>query len=207
MNQPLIKVPPTKSTLLNLKQRLRLLEEGHGLLERKRELLTRLVYQRIGDYRDIKRSAQRRVQQAYQWLSLAQLRMGARALRQAALGVEAGIELKILPRRNIGVEYPSVSGEIRPINPVGLFGTDPSFDETRKQFAELALLLARLGEAELSLGRLISEQRKAQRRVNALRYNIIPRYQNTIAYIENLLEEEERNTLFQLKVLREQQKI
>ncbi|MBA1332380.1 ATPase, partial [Candidatus Endoriftia persephone str. Guaymas] len=182
-------------------------EEGHSLLERKRELLTRLVYQRIGDYRDIKRSAQRRVQQAYQWLSLAQLRMGARALRQAALGVEAGIELKILPRRNIGVEYPSVSGEIRPINPVGLFGTDPSFDETRKQFAELALLLARLGEAELSLERLISEQRKAQRRVNALRYNIIPRYQNTIAYIENLLEEEERNTLFQLKILREQQKI
>lgn len=37
----------------------------------------------------------------------------------------------------------------------------------------------------------------------ALRYNVVPRYQKTIRYIEGALEEEERNTLFQIKVLRE----
>lgn len=37
----------------------------------------------------------------------------------------------------------------------------------------------------------------------ALRYNVVPRYQETIRYIEGALEEEERNTLFQIKVLRE----
>jgi vacuolar-type H+-ATPase subunit B/Vma2 len=37
----------------------------------------------------------------------------------------------------------------------------------------------------------------------ALRYNVAPRYQETIRYIEGALEEEERNTLFQKKVLRE----
>jgi vacuolar-type H+-ATPase subunit D/Vma8 len=49
----------------------------------------------------------------------------------------------------------------------------------------------------------MEEQRKAQKRVNALKYNIIPLYRRTIHFIQSALEEEERNTLFQVKVLRE----
>ncbi len=45
---------PTKSALLNLRKRLRFLEDGHALLEHKRELLTRLVYQHIKDYQERK---------------------------------------------------------------------------------------------------------------------------------------------------------
>jgi V/A-type H+-transporting ATPase subunit D len=51
----------------------------------------------------------------------------------------------------------------------------------------------------------MAEQRKAQKRVNALKYNIIPRYRDTIRYIESVLEEEERNVLFQIKRLREKE--
>ena len=202
-----LKAAPTKNTLLNLKRQLQFLEDGHNLLERKRELLTRLVYQRIGEYREIRDKAHTAVKLAYHWLSMLQLRMSSRALHQATLGVKPTLELKILPRRNLGVEYPSVSGQLLPLNPVGLFGTDPSFDEARQHFAEAALLLAKMGEVSMSLSRLIAEQRKAQKRVNALRYNIIPRYKNTIRFIENALEEEERNALFQVKVLRDQKRI
>ena len=85
-------------------------------------------------------------------------------------------------------------------------GTDASFDETRRAMAEAAVLMARLGETEMALGRLLEEQRKAQKRVNALKYNIIPRYRNTIRHIRGVLEEEERNNLFQMKVLRERTK-
>jgi V/A-type H+-transporting ATPase subunit D len=49
----------------------------------------------------------------------------------------------------------------------------------------------------------MEEQRKAQKRVNALKYNIIPLHQRTIHFIQSALEEEERNTLFQVKLLRE----
>ena len=49
MAQQLIKVPPTKNTLLKLKKQVKFLEEGHDLLERKRELLTRLVYERMAE--------------------------------------------------------------------------------------------------------------------------------------------------------------
>ena len=79
--------------------------------------------------------------------------------------------------------------------------TDASFDEARQRMADVAILLAQLGEAETALGRLLNEQRKTQKRVNALKYNVIPRYKNTISYIESALSEEERSTIFQLKVI------
>jgi V/A-type H+-transporting ATPase subunit D len=204
MSQQLIKVPPTKNTLLRLKKQVQFLEEGHDLLERKRELLTRLVYERIGEYRRLRVEAEKGLEEAYRCLSVTHLRMGSRGIHQAALGAEAAIKVDILPRRSLGIEYPSVSAERVPLNPVGLLGTDASFDNTRNHLSELAVVLARLGEVEIALHRLLEEQRKAQKRVNALKYNIIPRYRRTIHFIQSALEEEERDTLFQVKLLREQ---
>jgi V/A-type H+-transporting ATPase subunit D len=204
-NQQLIKVPPTKNTLLNLKKQVAFLEEGHALLERKRELLTRLVYERIGEYQKLRADAYSALAEAYRWLGVAQLRMGSRSLQQAAFGTDPALQVDILPRRSLGVEYPSINSERLAMKPVGLLGTDTSFDQTRERLADAAVLLARLGESEMALSRLMEEQRKAQKRVNALKYNIIPRYQRTIHFIRSALEEEERNTLFQIKLLRERE--
>jgi V/A-type H+-transporting ATPase subunit D len=132
------------------------------------------------------------------------MRNGGRSLRRFAVGLQPAVEANILPRSSIGVQYPAVTAEVRPPEPLGLMGTDASFDETRLRFAEMVKLLACLGEAETALWRLLDEQRKTQKRVNALKYNVIPKYRATIHYIESSLEEEERNTLFQIKVLREQ---
>lgn len=203
MAQQLIKAPPTKNTLLRLKKQVQFLEEGHDLLERKRELLTRLVYERIGDYRRLRAEAETGMREAYRCLSITQLRMGSRGIHQAALGSEPALKVDILPRRSLGVEYPAVTAERVPLKPVGLLGTDASFDNSREHIADLAVVLARLGEVEIALHRLMEEQRKAQKRVNALKYNIIPLYRRTIHFIQSALEEEERNTLFQVKLLRE----
>jgi V/A-type H+-transporting ATPase subunit D len=203
MAQQVLKVPPTKNTLLALKKQAKFLEDGHDLLERKRELLTRLVYERIGEYRQLRADAELGLAEAYRCLGITHLRMGSRGLSQAAIGASPGLRVEILPRRSLGVEYPAVTAERLATKPVGLLGTDASFDDTREQLAQAAVLLARLGEVEIALYRLMEEQRKAQKRVNALKYNIIPLYQRSIHFIQSSLEEEERNTLFQVKVLRE----
>lgn len=203
MAQQLIKAPPTKNTLLRLKKQVKFLEEGHDLLERKRELLTRLVYERIGEYRRLRSASEAALTEAYRCLRITHLRMGSRGIRQAALGAEPALEVDILPRRALGVEYPAVRSERIPLRPVGLLGTDASFDTTRENLAQASVLLARLSEVEIALHRLLEEQRKAQKRVNALKYNIIPLYKRTIHFIQSSLEEEERNTLFQVKLLRQ----
>jgi V/A-type H+-transporting ATPase subunit D len=56
------------------------------------------------------------------------------------------------------------------------------------------------------LWRLLAASRKTRKRVNALKYNIIPRYQTTLQHIRQVLEEDERNTLFQVKLLQARQK-
>jgi V/A-type H+/Na+-transporting ATPase subunit D len=204
MAQQLIKVPPTKNTLLKLKKQVAFLEEGHTLLERKRDLLTRLVYERVGEYRRLRDQTRLAIKDAYRWLSVSLLKQSSRSLRQSAFGTKPMLKVDILPRRSLGVEYPAITSERLPIKPMGLLGTDSSFDQTREKMANAVVLLARLGELEMALNRLMEEQRKAQKRVNALKYNIIPRYQRTIRFIRSVLEEEERNTLFQIKILREQ---
>ncbi len=199
----LLKVPPTKSTLLELRRQVKFLEAGYELLERKRELLTRLVYERLADYRKIRREAFDTLQDAYQWLGITHLRMGSRMLEQVGLGLPAALSVRILPRSSLGVEYPSVTTERLTLEPVSLLWTDMTFDQTRSRMTKLADVLANLGEAETALRRLLAEQRKTQKRVNALRYNVIPRYRDTLRFITSVLEEEERNTLFQIKVLQE----
>lgn len=200
-----INIPPTRNALLQLKARLEFLITGHDLLERKRELLTRMVREQLTTYRRLRRQAGDEVQQAYRWLSITHMRMGNRMLRQAGLGLEPALKVKILPRSNLGVEYPAIKATPRPLQPISLMWTDASFDEARIRLAGMAVTLAHLGEAEIALRRMLNEQRKVQKRVNALKYNIIPRYEETIRFIEQTLEEEERNTLFQIKRLRENQ--
>lgn len=198
-----LNVPPTRSTLLDLKRRLGYLREGYRLLERKRELLTRLVYEKLTEYQKLDRSTREVMITAYRWLSITQLRMGSRRIRQLAVGMPEAVEARVLARRNMSVQYPAVEIRPLPLLPVGILATDASLDETRVSFTEMLVQAARLAEAETALWRLLEEQRKTQKRVNALKYNVIPRFERTIHYVESSLEEEERNSLFQLKLLAE----
>ena len=197
-----LNVPPTRNALLQLKRQVKFLTQGHDMLEKKRELLTRVVQDRLKEYRRMRRDAESQLREAYRWLAICQMRMGTQMLRQASLGIGCSVEVDIIPRSSVGVEYPSVRAKTLPLQPVGLMWTDPSFDEARMRMTELIAFLAQLGEAENALRRFVVEQRKTQKRVNALKYNIIPRYRATVSHIRQALEEDERNTLFQIKVLR-----
>ncbi len=197
-----LNVPPTRNALLLLKRQVKFLAQGHDMLEKKRELLTRVVQDRLKEYRRMRRDAESQLREAYKWLAICQLRMGNQMLRQASLGLSCSVEVDIIPRSSVGVEYPSVRAKTLPLQPVGLMWIDPSFDEARLRMTELIAFLAQLGEAENALRRFVLEQRKTQKRVNALKYNIIPRYRATVSHIRQALEEDERNTLFQIKVLR-----
>ena len=196
-----LSVPPTKSALLHVARQVRFLEQGREMLEKKRDLLMRLTYERLTQYRTLRAQAAAELAEAYRWLGIVQMRMGGQMLRQSTVGLKLAVALKVIARSSVGVEYPSVTAEPLPLQPVGLMWTDTSFDEARRRLRDLAVTLARLGETENVLWRLLAASRKTQKRVNALKYNIIPRYRGTVSYIRAALEEDERNTLFQIKVL------
>ncbi len=201
-----LSVPPTKSALLQVSRQARFLEQGQAMLEKKRDLLTRLVYERLAQYRELRAEAALELKEAYHWLGIVQMRMGGQMIRQAAVGLKPCVALRVVARSSVGVEYASVSAGELPLQPVGLMWTDSSFDEARVRLRRLTITLARLGEAENALWRLLAASRKTQKRVNALKYNIIPRYHSTVHHIRQALEEDERNTLFQIRILSARQK-
>ena len=92
-----LRVPPTKSMLLTLRRQVDFLEEGYNLLDRKRELLTRLVYERLGSYRELRKQVEASLKEAYAWLGITHMRMGSRMLQQAGMSLNPAIEVKILP--------------------------------------------------------------------------------------------------------------
>ena len=198
-----LKVPPTKSTLLELKRRTRFLQQGHDMLERKKELLTRLIYERLAQYRMLREEIRPVLARTYHTLGLTLMQTGAHMLRRITVGLPPAFDIQLLPQSNLGVEYPAVCTATRPLQSVGLMWTDAEFDQTRLNLMAFTVKLAKLAEAEAALWRLLAEQRRTQKRVNALKYNIIPRHRETIRYIESALEEEERSALFQIKVLRD----
>jgi len=199
-----LKVPPTKSTLIRLKRQVDFLYKGQELLEHKGELLSRLIHENMGRYRELRTQLHDRVQNAYYWLGIMQMRMGSYALDCATEEVTNAVDISLLPRIHLGVEYPAITASKKPLNPIGLLGTDSSFDETRVAMQEMTLILAETSQQEIMLSRLIDEHRKVQKRVNALKYNIIPSHEATIKFIHDIMEESDRESIFRLKMLRSQ---
>jgi len=196
-----LNIAPTKSSLLKLKEQLKAMQEGYELLERKRDILTHLVHQKLKQYKQLRQNTRAVLKDAYYWLGMSQMRLGSVQLNQIALHLKPSVNIKILNRSNLGIQYPAIDLKTLPLEPISLIGANSNIDETRINPQKAGSLLAQLGETELLLLRMIEEQRKTQKRVNALKYNVIPKYQETIHYIQSNLEEEERNSLFQIKLL------
>jgi len=84
----------------------------------------------------------------------------------------------------------------------GFFGTDSSLDQTLYEFYRVKKLCSTLAEVETSVYRLAEAIKKAQKRANALKNIIIPRYTADIDYIIGVLEEREREEFSRLKVVK-----
>jgi len=140
----------------------RFLEQGRQMLEKKRDLLTRLVYERLAQYRELRAQTVRELAEAYHWLGIVQIAHGRTDAVSGVGRVETGGGDPgggaLQRRRRIS----SVTAEPLPLQPVGLMWTDVSFDEARLRLRELTVTLARLGEAENALWRLLAASRKTQ---------------------------------------------
>ncbi|MDU5083548.1 MAG: V-type ATP synthase subunit D, partial [Bacillota bacterium] len=81
----------------------------------------------------------------------------------------------------------------------GFFRTNPAFDKAVLNFSDIRKLIYDLAEIENSVYKLAMEIKKTQKRANALDKIQIPKYTTTIKYIEEVLEEKEREDFFRLK--------
>jgi V/A-type H+-transporting ATPase subunit D len=179
-------VSPTRGNLFRTREGLERIRQGHDLLDRKREVLTRELFDMIADAESVEQEARERFRAAYEAIIEARMDIGVDRLRWISLAPSAKI--------NVTVRERSIMGVI-----AALVEVDISLDETRQRWLRAARLLGRLAETTVTVWRLAIELRKTERRVNALEDITIPRYEATVRYISDVLEEQEREEIVDAK--------
>ncbi len=197
---PRLKVPPTRSNLIRVRQTLALAREGHTLLDRKREVLTLNLIRTAHDAEQVQQEVERKLNVAYEALRVANLMMGREKVQWASLATEGQSEIKTLLRSLMGVVVPTVELTRQPPDlAFGLGDTEAALDGALVAFREVLASLPTLVETVTAVWRLATELQRTQRRVNALEYILIPQYRETVKFIEESLEEKDREDYFRLK--------
>lgn len=201
-------IPATKSNLLRFSEELVFAKEGRDLLDEKREILIMEIMGTLEDAHRKRITMEKELVEAYQALGVAKVLIGTENLQRAALGIEAEAEVNISDRSVMGVVVPVVQANWHKSEKprYGFVGTTYALDNATRHFSRCFELLVELAQIETTLWRLATELKKVQRRFNALDNLLIPQYGETVTYIQNTLEEKEREILFQLKRVKQKLK-
>lgn len=178
---------PTKGNLINTKKSLDLAKVGFELLDRKRNIIVREMMALIDRAESIQSQIDDCYAQAYLALQRANVAHGVCADIAASVPLENGLSLS--SRSVMGVEIPIVALDAQPVElTYGFMDTSGLVDEAYIQFDRVKKLTAELAEVENSVYRLATAVSKTQKRANALKNIIIPRFTSTVKYITDSLE-------------------
>lgn len=195
------RVSPTKGNLMKIKKSLELAKVGYDLLDRKRNILIRETMGLIDSAADIRSRIAESYRVAYQALEEANMSMGI--VDEFAAFVPVENDLTISSRSVMGVEIPTVSLDPVPTdNYFGFRRTTAKLDEAYRRFNEVKQLTAELAQTENSVYRLATGIKKAQKRANALKNIIIPRFEEQVKTITSALDEKDREEFSRLKVIK-----
>lgn len=192
---------PTKGNLIKIKKSLELARTGFDLLDRKRNILVRETMALIDTAKEIQSLINTTYAKAYEALQAANVTLGLVDEMAAGIPVEDGVSISY--RSVMGVEIPSVTLDANPRkNYFGYQRTSMQLDEAYARFDDVKRLTARLAEIENSVYRLAQGIRKTQKRANALKNIIIPRFDGQVKFISDALEEKDREEFSRLKVIK-----
>lgn len=196
------KVLPTKSQLIATKKQLKLSKKGYELMDRKRNVLIREIMQLLDEAGKIQDKIDVTFQAAYDALQLANITLGNTGELASTIPFDDG--LNVAYRSVMGVELPMVDWvEVKMDKvPYGLHSSNVSLDDAFLKFVEVKRMSAELAEIENSVFRLSDAIKKTTRRANALKNIMIPRFQADIKFINEVLEEREREEFSRMKMIK-----
>lgn len=197
---------PTKANLMNTKKSLQLAKLGYDLMDRKRNILVREMLSLIDKAKSVQENIGKVYEKASAALRQASLSLGDCSRFAGAIPVSDDLEIDY--RSVMGVEIPTVriNEEKNDVTCFGFEQTNSAFDEACVLFGEVKRLTAELAEIENSVCRLADAVKKTQKRSNALSNIMIPRFEQTVKYITDALEEKEREDFSRLKITKKNKK-
>lgn len=195
-------VHPTRMELILLQRKRLLAEKGHNLLKEKRDALIMEFFSTLEDIRKLREDVNTALQIAFRALLEAKMVLGPAKMTELSIDVPHSVGIDVDTKNIMGVRVPILKSteEAKAEGlPYNVLDTTAKMDETIKKFQQAIQMIVRLAETEVAVRKLAEEIEKTKRRVNALKYIIIPRVENTIVYIQFHLEEIAREDFFRLK--------
>ncbi len=201
-----LRVNPNRMELLKLKRRTAVAVRGHKLLKDKMDELLKQFLVLVRENRELRRSIEAELAEAYGIFALARSEMITEEVEQALEYPTRQLRVSTETRSITGVKVPtfnlSVEGEL---DSYGLALTPAAFDDSIARFDALVPRLVQLAEVETAVLVMATEIEKTRRRVNALEYVLIPSLEETTAYITMKLDELERFYRTQLMKIKSMQ--
>jgi len=195
-------VPSTKGNLMKAKKSLALAQNGYELMDRKRNILIREMMNEVAEVKKLRDE----ISEAYA--------AGYYLLQRANIygGVISNVVNEIPPENHIEVTYRSVMGvEVPKVLyhapekqevPYGLSESSSLIDEAYLQFQKVKEITMTLAEVDNTVYRLAHAISSTQKRANALKNIVIPRYEAEIHRMSADLEEKEREEFSRMKSIK-----
>jgi V/A-type H+-transporting ATPase subunit D len=194
---------PTRMELIRKTAQIRLAEQGRDLLREKMDALIQEFFRIMDTVSRSRDDLEAMADVAQQSLLTALATDDLVTVKSASFATKRGLTLDIKGKNVMGVPVPVI--EKKRISKsvfergYSIISTSGRIDEAAEKFeGELDLVIG-LAESETALKRLGGEIQMTRRRVNALEQVLIPQLKSQAKYIENTIDEREREDLFRLK--------
>ncbi len=194
---------PTKGNYILAKSRLALSRQGYELLDKKRNILVREVMSMLDQVEAMQKDMDNIFGEAYLALQEANIRLGINTVSQISQAIAPEENVQIESKSIMGVEIPILNQLYSDLIPqYGIGKTECSLDEAYLQFSKVKRLTLKLAEIENAIYRLAFSIKQTQKRANALKNIMIPKYEKLTKDIATALEEKEREEFSRLKMIK-----
>ncbi|ACV47407.1 MULTISPECIES: V-type ATP synthase subunit D [Halomicrobium] len=199
-------VKPTRKELMRIEDRIDLSERGHDTLEKKRDGLIMEFMDILDQAQDVRSDLDDSYGRAQHAINMARAMDGDVAVRGAAAALKEHPELTTQSKNIMGVVVPQIeSSKVRKSldeRGYGVMGTSARIDEAADAYEELIENIILAAEVETAMKKMLEEIETTKRRVNALEFKLLPDLYDNKEYIEQKLEEQEREEIFRMKKIK-----
>jgi len=180
-----------------------LAQRAKDLLEEKRTVLVMELLNLLRTTRDLEERLEKGLASAYEAWTKARAIMGEKPLRSISTESWDRFSLETATKSIVGTQVPTMkflkTMEFGEAFPYDLTTTPAELDKAVAELERILDLIAEEAEVEAAVKSLATKLESLKRRVNALEYIFLPRIEHNIKFIQDHLEEMERESFFRLK--------
>ena len=202
-------IKPTRSEELRLKERIELAENGHNILEKKRDGLIHEFMEITGDAKEVNQELADVYSQAKLKLLMSKIYDGEDKVQANAFPVKDEPKITSSTQNIMGVVVPEIETEKISTNILqreyGITSASSRIDSVADKYEKLLEKIVEAAETQTKILKLLNEIEKTKRRVNALEHKVIPEQKDALETISQSLEESEREETFRMKKVKNMQ--